>query len=326
MDFDYGLLAKYMIGELSLEEMEEVINWRNQTAGNKQIFSDLVRLRISYKFNTYNDPKRINAALEKVNGLIDRVQRFRILHVAMKYVAIVFLLCSIGYAGYEQLKPERYVTFAVNSGESVKKIMLADSTEVWLRGSSSLRIPESFSAKNRKVSLRGEAFFDVAKSISPFYISTDYINVSVLGTAFEMKVDAANKKVETTLVRGKVALLDLNWNTVLDMLPGEKVTYSQYGNQYTTEEVDVNVCAAWRLDQLVLENATLREIANQLSLKFNVNINIESSALAQRIFRCVINKGESLPDILKLLEYMAPLCYRIEGQEIFIWECKTKKE
>lgn len=98
------------------------------------------------------------------------------------------------------------------------------------------------------------------------------------------------------------------------------MTYNNYKNEYATEFVDVNICTAWRLNQFVFENVTLREIVNQLSVKFNVNINLESSKLAQRKFRCVINEDESLSDILKLLKFLASIQYRIEGSEIFIYE------
>ena len=74
------------------------------------------------------------------------------------------------------------------------------------------------------------------------------------------------------------------------MSPGEKVTYDNNKNEYATEVVDVNVCTAWRLNQFVFENVTLRELVNQLSVKFNVNINLESTKLAQRKFRCVIKR------------------------------------
>lgn len=142
----------------------------------------------------------------------------------------------------------------------------------------------------------------------------------VLGTAFNVKTDEKHQNVETVLARGKVALFDKQWKAVLDMSPGEKVTYNNYKNEYATEFVDVNICTAWRLNQFVFENVTLREIVNQLSVKFNVNINLESSKLAQRKFRCVINEDESLSDILKLLKFLAPIQYRIEGSEIFIYE------
>ena len=79
------------------------------------------------------------------------------------------------------------------------------------------------------------------------------------------------------------------------------------------------------VNQLVFENTTLREIANQLSIKYNVNVNIESSRLAQRRFRCVINEDERLPDVLEQLCYLAPITYRIESSEIYISEKQTKK-
>lgn len=159
---------------------------------------------------------------------------------------------------------------------------------------------------------------------SLFNVSTGYVNIQVKGTSFDVKVDAEKKQVETVLVSGEVDLLDTAWNKVLAVSPGEKVTYNQRRNEYTTEIVDVNIPTAWRLRQFVFENATLREIAKKLSIKFNVNINIESSALAQRKFRCVINEDEGLADILKLLEYLAPIHYRIEEKEVFIYTNNLK--
>ena len=88
---------------------------------------------------------------------------------------------------------------------------------------------------------------------------------------------------------------------------------------------DLSAEAVWRFNQLVFENTTLREIANQLSIKYNVNVNIESSRLAQRRFRCVINEDERLPDVLEQLCYLAPITYRIESSEIYISEKQTKK-
>lgn len=158
------------------------------------------------------------------------------------------------------------------------------------------------------------------KQFSLFNVFTGYVNIQVKGTSFDVKTDVENKRVEAVLVSGEIELLDADRNKLLDVSPGEKVTYNQNKNEYTTEAVDVNILTAWRLRQFVFENATLREIVNKLSVKFNVNINIESSALAQRKFRCVINEDESLPDILKLLTFLAPIRYRIEGKEIFIYE------
>lgn len=321
MDFDYGLLAKYLADNISPDEMGEVVDWSNLSSENKKIFSEVMCLRASWDVMHYSDAAHIDHALEKLNVRIDRLSYKRLLYKVIQYAAVIVVLLSFSYGGYEYFRPEKQISITVKSGEDVKKVILADGTSVWLRGGATLKYPESFSDKNRQVSLQGEAFFDVTKNVeSLFSVSTDYMHVRVKGTSFDVKVDAANKKVETVLVTGKIDLLDIAWNKILDVSPGEKVTYDQSKNEYTMEAVDTNIYTAWRLNQFVFENATLREIANKLSVKFNVNINIQSSILAQRKFRCVINEDESLPDILKLLTFLTPIRYRIEGKEIFIYE------
>ena len=321
MDFDYRLLAKYLTGMLSPEEMKQVEEWRELSIDNEEAFSKLMKLRVSWKFTQYNTSEHIEKALNGLNAKINSRRRFQILRSVMRYAAVILLFVSFSYVGWGYLKPDNYVTIRVEQGEDVKKIVLADGSAVWLKEGSSLRIPEVFAENNRKLSLQGEAFFATSKNAQyPLYVSTNYVNIKVLGTAFNVKTDEKHQNVETVLARGKVALLDKQWNPILDMSPGEKVTYDNNKNEYATEVVDVNVCTAWRLNQFVFENVTLREIVNQLSVKFNVNINLESTKLAQRKFRCVINEDESLPDILKLLKYLAPIQYRIEGKEIFIYE------
>ena len=321
MDFDYGLLAKYLADNISPDEMGEVVDWSNLSSENKKIFSEVMYLRASWDAMHYSDAAHIDHALEKLNVRINRLSYRRLLYKVIQYAAVILVLLSFSYGGYEYFRPEKQISITVKPDEDVKKVVLADGTSVWLRGGATLKYPESFSATNRQVSLQGEAFFDVTKNAeSLFSVSTDYVHVRVKGTSFDVKVDAANKKVETVLVTGKIDLLDIAWNKILDVSPGEKVTYDQSKNEYTMEAVDTNICTAWRLNQFVFENATLREIANKLSVKFNVNINIQSSILAQRKFRCVLNEDESLPDILKLLTFLTPIRYRIEGKEIFIYE------
>ena len=323
MEFDYALLAKYLIGSLSPEEMEEVMRWRDLSAENEVVFSEVLRLRLSWNAAKYADGERIDMALEKVNVRINRARRARSL---LKYAAIILLFVSFSTVGWNYFKPETYVTIALGDSESVKKVTLDDGSVVWLRGNSVLKIPQSFSAVNRTVSLQGEAFFDIAKNAkSLFIVATDYVKVEVHGTSFNINVNAENKSVETVLVRGSVSLHTLNGKKILEMNPGERVAYSWDENTCFTDHVDVNVCATWRFNQLVFENTTLREIANQLSIKYNVNVNIESSRLAQRRFRCVINEDERLPDVLEQLCYLAPITYRIESSEIYISEKQTKK-
>ena len=321
MDFDYRLLAKYMIDELSQEEQEKVWEWRGLSAENERIFSEVVRLRVSWKYFQYNKTDRIEEAWKMLNTRINRRRRIPLFYSVLKYAAVFLLLFSFSYLGWQEWKPERYLSIVVKEGENVKKVELADGSTVWLKAGSSLKVPETFAKDSRKLSLQGEAFFDVtSKNEFPFVVSTEYLNVKVLGTAFNVKTNENRKSVETILARGKVVLLDKQEHAVLDMSPGEMVTYDKNTNEYVTETVDVNARTAWRLSQLVFENSTLREITQQLAAKYNVNINIESSDLAKRKFRCVVNENESLTDVLEQLKYLASIQFRVEGNEIYMYE------
>lgn len=325
MDFDYRLLVKYILNELSSEETEQVAEWRNLSAENKSIFSCLVQLRISRNYKKYNTAEQTDKALKKINTRIDHVRVYKSLRNLWKYAAVLFLFLLLTFGGYQYFRSENYVSIVVKQGEGMKKVTLADGTNVWLNAASTLKIPESFSDKHRYVHLQGNAFFDVVKRMEPFFISTEYLNIGVYGTAFEVNIDDRMKSVETTLIRGSVSLLNQDWENILEMHPGEKVTFSQMQNQYTTEIVDTNLCGIWRLEQTIFENEVLRKIAEHLSQRFHINVNIESSRLALRRFRCVINKDESLTDILEHLKYLAPVDYKVEGSEVFIWESLTNK-
>ena len=163
MDFDYRLLAKYLTGMLSPEEMKQVEEWRELSIDNEEVFSELMKLRVSWKFTQYNTPEHIEEALNGLNAKINSRRRFQILRSVMRYAAVILLLVSFSYVGWGYLKPDNCVTIRVEQGEDVKKIVLADGSAVWLKEGSSLRIPEVFAENNRKLSLQGEAFFDVAK-------------------------------------------------------------------------------------------------------------------------------------------------------------------
>ncbi|MDR1202640.1 MAG: DUF4974 domain-containing protein [Tannerellaceae bacterium] len=322
MDFDYRLLASYIIGDLSQQELEALMAWRKESGENEDIFNELVRLRIRRKFDHYHTPENIDKAFSQFNKRLTTISRRRLIQTVLKYAAVVLFVISIAFFGKNSIKKEEtYIVYKVNAGESVRKIPLDDGSNVWLNCSSTLKVPTSFSVEKRRVILDGEAYFEIRKRPSgSFLVSTDQLTIKVLGTSFNVKTTGKTKDVETTLASGKVTLFDKNNNAVYQMSPGEKVTYNSINKEYTIENIDTNVRTAWHLAQFILENATLREIVNKLSVKFNVNINLESKELAERRYRCVINKDESLEEVLDILKYLAPIRYRIERNEVFISE------
>ena len=119
MDFDYRLLAKYLTGMLSPEEMKQVEEWRELSIDNEEVFSELMKLRVSWKFTQYNTAEHIEEALNGLNAKINSRRRFQILRSVMRYAAVILLLVSFSYVGWGYLKPDNCVTIRVEQGEDV---------------------------------------------------------------------------------------------------------------------------------------------------------------------------------------------------------------
>jgi len=84
-------------------------------------------------------------------------------------------------------------------------ITLSDGSVVWLNSGSYLIYPQEFSRKKREVYLAGEAYFEVTENTDkPFIVTTDDIEIEVLGTTFNVNSYPENKDVETVLVEGSV--------------------------------------------------------------------------------------------------------------------------
>lgn len=321
MDRGFSLLIKYLSYPLSLTERKELEEWCISSPENQLLFSEVSKLRLLNEYNRRNTVAEITAALSCTQAKIRRQSvRHRFVRIS-QYAAMIAVIISLSIFGLVWLAPEKYTTITVPENESIKKIHLSDGSMVWLSASSELRIPKSFSPSHRRIALKGKAFFDIEKMPeSPFRVTSPYMNVKVTGTSFNLFVDDESKQVETILVSGRVVLQDNQGKEIFAMSPGEKVVYTAQDNNYTVSSIDVNPLTSWYLDQITFENATLREIVNKLSLIYDININLESKRLADRRYRYVINKEETLKEVLDILSYLAPIHYRIEGNEVFITE------
>lgn len=323
MNDDYSLLAKYILGELTPKELEHIIQWKNESNENSALFRKITHLRVQSKYDVYRRTEKTDDALKLINRQIDQRSKGYSFKRFLRYAAVIMIFISFSVFGLKNYmeQEEQYVSIVVKEGGVVKKISLDDGTVVWMNSGSTLRLPNSFSSENRSVRIEGEVYFDVRKNQeNPFFVHTGQMSVKVLGTSFSINSRDEGEIIETILTSGKVVLQDRNNNTILEMSPGEKVTFIPGKGEYSVETIDVNVSTAWHLDQLTFESVTLREIVNKIAILYDVNVNLESKTLADKKFRCVINRDESLIEVLDILKYLARIEYRIEGDEVFINE------
>lgn len=320
MEFEYSILAKYLTGKASAEELAAIRAWAKSSEANRRVWQAVVELRMKDAFDRNNTEAAIEQAWQRIEARIDRKRVWMPLRRVLRYAAMLALVVgsALGYWMFRSTSTD-YLTITVAEGESVKRVWLRDSSEVWLKGGATLRIPKAFSATNRSVSMAGEAFFSVRKNAaSPFVVQADEAYIKVLGTEFNVRADEEAHTLETTLLSGHVVLQDKDRETILDMQPGEQVTYHTDKNEVNVKQVDVNVEGVWHLQQKRLDEATLGQIAEEIAKTHDVHFNFADARLLARKYRFVYAKDESIEEICSHLEFIAPISCRIEGKEIFV--------
>ena len=194
---------------------------------------------------------------------------------------------------------------------------LSDGTRVWLNACSELRYPVSFVRKERRVMLKGEAYFQVSRDSSrPFYVQTSRQNIRVLGTSFNVRSYPADQEY-TTLESGRVSVHCLGQDCLLR--PGEQLRLSD------TSVVIVPVRSenyiGWKNQCWVYDNCMLKEVFKDLERWYNVQIELEDESIGLRHFTGNFRRYDNINTVLEMIGLVAHVKYKVEGREIvFSWK------
>ena len=251
----------------------------------------------------------------------------------LKWIAAVLLMGILATLFFFAQKPNPSDRLAGSGMQNIyvpfgktKELQLPDGTSVKLNAGSTFSYPKVFSTKNRLVTLKGEGFFEVAKDANrPFLVHTDKVIIKVLGTAFNVKAYSTDKKIETTLLSGKiqVGLNDKPEKNIV-MKPNEKLTLINKGaaTEYELEELpdlhkDEVAEIAWLSNKLVFTNERFDEVSKQIERRFDVKIVFENEALKRERISGVF-KDESLEQALSFIKMTTSFKYRRDGGVIFL--------
>lgn len=217
---------------------------------------------------------------------------------------------------------------------SRSKLTLPDGTEVWLNASSKVTYGNDFNDDTRKVTLEGEAFFEVTKRNGvPFIIHTDMVDIRVLGTALNVRAYADEKITETALIRGTVEIvLQRNPEKKIILRPDEKLvvrndtatltkpepilTLSQV-HYLDKEQRNPPVEALWMKNKLVFDDETLQQIALKLERWYDVKVIIQDKQLEDVQYSGIF-ENEDISEVLYALQLTGNFHYTIRKKVVTI--------
>ena len=216
-----------------------------------------------------------------------------------------------------------YNTISIPRGGQYQ-ITLPDGTKVWLNSSSSLTFPTAFTGKERKVELRGEAYFEVAKVKRrrqgapspqkgemriPFIVESGSQQIEVLGTHFNVMAYNDEAAIKTTLLEGSVKVLHLTSHISHLLKPGQQALMKS--GTIKVAEVDTEEAVAWKNGMFQFNNTDMQTVMRQLERWYNVEVDEDN--MPHKRFNGIISRDVPLSQVLKMMEVTSGLRFKIEN-------------
>jgi len=200
-------------------------------------------------------------------------------------------------------------------------LTLADGTRVILNSDSEIKYPIAFGKKNRKVFLKGEAYFAVTHNKKkPFIVDVAEAEIEVLGTEFNINAYEDEKEMYTTLVNGSVRFTTTESNESQILTPNHQIEYNKETKTSTMKEVDVYEFIAWKDGSFVFKSLKLEKILRQLRRWYDFKVVYHDEELKDYRFRGVISRDMNLTEVMKMIEESAGVKIVVKEKEVSIYK------
>jgi ferric-dicitrate binding protein FerR (iron transport regulator) len=281
-NIDKELLYRVIAGIADKSEIETVEIWIAADSKNKTEFDKIKEIRELSESAKDLDSFDSEIALKKVKIKIhekNAQKKFKINYPLLKIAAVVVLFVGIYWLIKDKNSNRQATEMMTIAAKSKQRIVLPDSTVVFLNSGSELKYPKEFTDTIRKVEFTGEAYFVVHKNAKqPFVISSESTQVRVLGTEFNFKSASGANEVTLVVTEGKVRFSYKDKCNVA-LLKGEKGTINKSLSKVEKQiNTDKNFMA-WKTGKFEFENTPLPDALNSLSTFYNITFDIQKSSL-----------------------------------------------
>ncbi|MEL7588252.1 MAG: FecR domain-containing protein [Prolixibacteraceae bacterium] len=245
----------------------------------------------------------------------------------LKYAAVFILAIGISSV-LDHFRSEIAPAFpqintVIAENGQISKVILPDSSVVWLNSGTQISYRSDFSVSDREISLTGQAFFQVTKNEKlPLKVRCRDLEVKVLGTRFDVSAYPEDKNVRVFLESGKVEIGNSTaQSSPYRLHPGEMAEYNKQSGNMSRSRPDPGKFISWKEGILVFRDDPMEEVIPKLQRRYNIEIDIASPAIYQSVFTATL-KNETLEEVFKSISFACSVQYQIvKGEHL---NTKTK--
>lgn len=319
------LIISYLQGNLSKEEITLFYDWVNGSVTNKQLFFEI---KAMYDAGcSLNKSFDANASWRRLLNKKNKSQsyRLRIVYTISRYAAVALLAVAISSAFflYSPVKMDNGVFTRYIGGDGLEAdiVELPDGTQVSLGANTNFHYDKDYGKEQRIVYLEGEAYFEVAKQKDkPFIVKTTEQDIEALGTKFNVMAYPTDSLVITTLLEGSVRLMTLSGGRETILRPDQQFIYNRNRKTASLNYVDARQYTSWTTGYYYFSEQTLDAILDRLSHVYGAEFTVLSKSLNKRTFTGTFYRGESIKDIMEVINLSVPIKYKIDKRHVTISE------
>ncbi|MGV8137336.1 MAG: FecR family protein [Mangrovibacterium sp.] len=198
-------------------------------------------------------------------------------------------------------------------------LTLSDGTRLFLNSGSQAIYPVTFRKKIREIYVKGEAYLEVAHNAScPFIVKSDYLDVKVLGTEFNVKSYPEDASTSVVLVKGCVqAILK---SQKIEMRENELLTLYNSTEKISIEKANVLEYISWKDGWMYCRNERIESIARKLSRYYDVNIQFNDTKVKDITLTGKLDLKNECREVFDVIRFIAPtpIDYKIDGGSIIL--------
>ena len=325
--------------ELSQEEISTLQVWLDE---NKQNRDEYARLQIFYAENKGSLTDNINVqrawednyARRKAGKMI----RLRRKIVRWGYAAVVTLVIGVGVLlltekDDEQAVKVEFVESQIVPGSPKAVLTLASGEELDLQeegqfvsnAETELRFPVAFGDSERRIFLKGEAYFDVAKEAErPFVVCVTGVDVTALGTEFNIAAVQGGDEVLTTLVNGSVRVVNEEGAGCI-LTPAEQAVCKKGVVGIEVQKVNTNLYTSWKDGYYAFDKQPLGEIMRTLERWYDIHVVFADSVAGKLRFSGRLKRYEDIDNLLTMIKLTNDVDFEIAERVIIVRTNKNRK-
>lgn len=307
INIGYEELIDYINGNASVDMQRCVDEWLVKDVKNQKMFNELKAY-----YERKGDFKVLKFDTERALHNLNKRQNKKRLFSLYRIAGLVLLLISFSFLFkfIESNKKLERILIA-NQSNKVKKVVLPDSSILWLSANSQISYNKDFEGKSRKIEMNGHVYFTVTKNpMKPFEVFAKDIYIRVLGTSFD--VNENKQKTELKVNTGRVLFAEKeNLDNQIIIVKNESASFVSRSNSINKNKIEDSNYKSWFTGVIKFNDEKINEVCKYLSRFYGREIHLKNYQDSTKRLTTVID-NLTIEEVEKSIEFALDIDLKLE--------------